>query len=222
MKILLPACFLFAALLSSQSSASAQDLDFSLQGSAGPGILAANEPAEVIDGGTGDVGPAGIQVDLVSGLLSLDIEWGSGNGYVDLSSDVELMNLHGPTSAVAPDNFMESAGALIGLEGFDPSASSGGFVGQVTLSIGDVRRLLEGRLYVHLHTQTNSGGEARGYLIPDVVVGDVNHDGMINLLDVSQFVAALSGGPFVDEADINRDGFVNLLDINPFIALLSG
>jgi hypothetical protein len=132
------------------------------------------------------------------------------------------MNIHGPTSEIAPDNFMESAGALIGLDGFDPSASSGGIVGQVTLSLRDVRRLLEGRLYVHLHTQINANGEARGYLIPDVVVGDVNSDDLINLSDVSPFVEALSGGPFVDEADVNRDGLVNLLDINPFIALLAG
>ena len=53
------------------------------------------------------------------------------------------------------------------------------------------------------------------------LLGDVNGDGSVDLLDVSPFVNALAGGPFVPEADINQDGVVNLLDVQPFVALLS-
>ena len=60
------------------------------------------------------------------------------------------------------------------------------------------------------------------YVGPEVVVGDVNNDGIINLLDVGPFVDAISSGEFVDEADTNRDGVVNLLDITLMITLLSG
>ena len=54
------------------------------------------------------------------------------------------------------------------------------------------------------------------------IFGDFNGDGVVNLLDVSHFVNALSTGTYILEADINRDGVVNLLDVTPFIDLLSG
>lgn len=56
----------------------------------------------------------------------------------------------------------------------------------------------------------------------DVLKGDVNGDGQVNLLDVAPFVAAVSSGEFIPEADVNCDGVVNLLDISPFVELLSG
>ena len=54
------------------------------------------------------------------------------------------------------------------------------------------------------------------------VLGDINGDGVVNLLDVSPFVSVISSGEFVAAADINRDCLVNLLDVGPFVALLSG
>ena len=57
---------------------------------------------------------------------------------------------------------------------------------------------------------------------PDFVLGDVNQDGVVNLLDVSGFVDLLSNGQFQLEGDINGDGAVNLLDVNSFIDLISG
>ena len=53
-------------------------------------------------------------------------------------------------------------------------------------------------------------------------LGDINGDGIVSLLDVSPFVALLTGGGFQCEADVNEDGIVSLLDVNPFVALLSG
>lgn len=56
----------------------------------------------------------------------------------------------------------------------------------------------------------------------EVLLGDLNGDGVVNLLDVAPFVDAVSNGDYVPEADINGDGVVNLLDVEPFVALLSG
>ncbi len=56
----------------------------------------------------------------------------------------------------------------------------------------------------------------------EVVVGDVNRDGVVNLLDVAPFVDLLSNGEFQAEADINMDGVVNLLDVDGFVQLLGG
>ncbi len=54
------------------------------------------------------------------------------------------------------------------------------------------------------------------------LLGDVNCDGLINLLDVDPFVILLSRGGFSEKADMNEDGSVNLLDVDLFIAALSG
>ena len=53
------------------------------------------------------------------------------------------------------------------------------------------------------------------------ILGDINGDGEVNLLDVQPFVDALTEGLFVPAADINKDGEVNLLDVQPFVELLT-
>ncbi len=54
------------------------------------------------------------------------------------------------------------------------------------------------------------------------LLGDVNGDCEVNLLDVQPFVDLLAAGGFLPEADINGDGMVNLLDVDPFVTLLTG
>ena len=54
------------------------------------------------------------------------------------------------------------------------------------------------------------------------ILGDINGDGVVNLLDVGPFIDLLAENGFQAEADINGDGAVNLLDVGPFIDLLSG
>ena len=55
-----------------------------------------------------------------------------------------------------------------------------------------------------------------------VLKGDVNLDGVVDLLDVQPFVDRITSGPFQPEADVNCDGFVDLLDVAPFVAILTG
>lgn len=55
----------------------------------------------------------------------------------------------------------------------------------------------------------------------DVLLGDVNLDGLINFIDIGAFINQLSTGGFQAEADVNEDGLVNFLDIAVFIGLLS-
>ena len=55
-----------------------------------------------------------------------------------------------------------------------------------------------------------------------IIPGDLTCDGVVNLLDVSPFVAAISAGVFDPKADVNGDGSVNLSDIEPFVNLLTG
>ena len=67
------------------------------------------------------------------------------------------------------------------------------------------------------------GGDGRYFVttLEEVVVGDINCDGVIDLLDVDPFVELLTSGQFDEKADINGDGVVDLLDVNPFVALLT-
>ncbi|MEM9411631.1 MAG: choice-of-anchor B family protein, partial [Planctomycetota bacterium] len=55
-----------------------------------------------------------------------------------------------------------------------------------------------------------------------VLLGDVNQDGVVNLLDVQPFVELISSGEYLAEADMNGDGSVNLLDVELFVAAISG
>ena len=56
----------------------------------------------------------------------------------------------------------------------------------------------------------------------EFLLGDVNQDGNVDLLDIQPFVDLLTSGGFLPEADINGDGVVDLLDVAPFVELLTG
>ena len=57
---------------------------------------------------------------------------------------------------------------------------------------------------------------------PTFTLGDVNLDGNVNFLDITPFIAVLSGSGFQNEADTDQNGVVNFLDITPFIGILAG
>ena len=57
---------------------------------------------------------------------------------------------------------------------------------------------------------------------PNVLLGDVNLDGEVNLLDVQPFVDIITDNGFQAEADVNQDGSVDLLDVAEFVLLLTG
>ncbi len=53
------------------------------------------------------------------------------------------------------------------------------------------------------------------------LLGDVNNDGHVSLLDVAAFVELLTNGGFDPAADVNGDGVVDLLDVPAFIELVT-
>ena len=59
-------------------------------------------------------------------------------------------------------------------------------------------------------------------LVSMVLLGDVDLDGMVNLLDVTPMINTIVSGQFLAEADINKDGVVDLLDVQPFVEILAG
>lgn len=56
----------------------------------------------------------------------------------------------------------------------------------------------------------------------DGMLGDINCDGVVDLLDVGPFVELITNNEFSTKGDINLDGAVTLLDVGPFVALLIG
>ena len=55
----------------------------------------------------------------------------------------------------------------------------------------------------------------------EVLLGDADCNGVVNFLDITPFIAFLSGGEPKPEADIDGNGVVNFLDITPFIAIIT-
>ena len=59
----------------------------------------------------------------------------------------------------------------------------------------------------------------------EILPGDVNDDGEVNISDISEIIDLMLGEPVTDEdlrarADVNGDGEVNISDISDLIDLL--
>ena len=161
------------AALAMITSTRAATIAFDLLGKAGSGILPGNENGTVLgNAGTGGEIGAGISYDDVTNQLTLNVGWGSGNGFTDLTGNTTGGHLHGQTASPAPASFLENASVkypLDGLPQWNPSATNGSFQGTISILEADEAALLAGRFYFNVHTNTNGGGEARGNLVVQTV-----------------------------------------------------
>ena len=68
----------------------------------------------------------------------------------------------------------------------------------------------------------NTGiGQSVSVTVGGVLLGDVNCDGSVDLLDVTPFIDLIVSGEFSAKADFDQSGTVNLLDVSPFIDALT-
>ena len=58
-------------------------------------------------------------------------------------------------------------------------------------------------------------------IVTPLLLGDVNCDGFVDLLDVRPFVDLLASGVFMGKADMNQDENLDLLDVSPFVNALA-
>ena len=72
------------------------------------------------------------------------------------------------------------------------------------------------------HPNLNAGYFGPSFMADAVLLGDVNGDSVVDLLDVTPFVNTIADGTYLVEADINLDGSVDLLDVQLFVNLLIG
>jgi hypothetical protein len=148
--------------------AAAAIIPFDLTGKAGTGLLTGNENPTVLNGGSGGEVGVGISFDTSTNVITINVAWGSANGFTNLTGNATGGHIHGPTLDPAPTSFTESAGILVPLDslaGWNASASAGGFSGTANIPAANVSNLLAGQLYINVHTSTNGGGEIRGYLV---------------------------------------------------------
>ncbi len=162
-----------AFLLCGPIPAFADQIELIVTGAQGDGLLPGNIDPPTSSTGSGAIGLGGIVYDTDTNLLNLDIEWGSGNGHSDLTGDVTLLHLHGPTADMAPNNFGQvNSQILVNLGNslkFMPSGSAGGLSDTFFLSNQQEMYLLSGRTYINVHTNMYPMGEIRGYLVAATV-----------------------------------------------------
>ena len=131
---------------------------------------------------------------------------------------------------VSGDAVLDGSLIVEAIDNFEPGPDQEFLI----IDIGGVRTgefagLTEGAVVTSIAGQdvmiSYSGGDGNDvtlFTAPDVLLGDVNLDGMVNLLDVDHFIDRIGTGTYQAEADCNQDGAVNLLDIDFFIAILGG
>lgn len=149
----------FLAMCVLSLTARAAIIQFDLQGQAGAGLLPGNET------GTGGEIGAGISFDDVTKMLTINVGWGTANGFTNLTGAASAAHVHGITASNAPASFLQNAGVQFGLTLADSSASAGYISSSYLLSGAQETALFNGQLYINVHTATNGAGEIRGQLI---------------------------------------------------------
>jgi hypothetical protein len=174
--------FTFLLTLANVTASSAATINFNLAGTAGSGLLSGNENPPNASTGTGGILAPGIQFDDATNLLTVRIAWGSTFGFNNLTGNLTGIHIHraatfttnAPVLVDLASSPALSSNTLIGTT-TNPGAvaGSGFFTGTVDLAnaglagttASRVNDLLNGSLYINLHTATNPGGEIRGNLV---------------------------------------------------------
>jgi len=162
----LPKIFLF--LVSFTMPLEAAIIPFDLIGRSGVGLRTDNENHPINGNGTGRGGEvgAGISFDDVSNVLTINVGWGSGQGFADLTGPVTIAHIHRAGDALFTSNgpvIFDLDGTTLG---FNNSGTNGGWTNtRVTLSAVQATNLFSGLLYLNVHTALNGPGEIRGNMI---------------------------------------------------------
>ena len=127
----------------------------------------------------------GILFDLDNNTLTIDIAWGSENGFGDLTGEVTNLHLHGPTDNRAPRSFVERGPLLINMGNslnFNSSATGGGLTESFFINPSDQQAILDGRTYINVHTTMYEFGEIRGYIVPAKFVPEPGSVGVLSIV----------------------------------------
>ncbi len=167
------------------SNAQAVVIFLNLTGTAGAGLLPGNETPSILTGGSGGeiANTVGITYDTDTNVLDLtNVGWGSSQGFTNMSSLVTNQHIHVAANAngnTGLGDFTGTGGVAVQLNrstnaitggvftnpviDFDTATFNGAFA---SLTVDQKEALLlDGKMYINIHTQTNGGGEIRGFLV---------------------------------------------------------
>lgn len=157
---------LFAIFATAAVQSQAALIPYDLIGTAGAGLLFGNETG-VLSGGTGGEVGAGIFLDNATNLLTVNVGWGSSQGFTNLSSSLTASHIHGPTASNNGSGFTQTAAVLFTLTPSSTAITGGTFTTPpISLTAAQVTDLNNGKFYINIHTANNGGGELRGFIVP--------------------------------------------------------
>lgn len=150
------------------------------------------------------------------GLIAID------RGADRLSYDISYANL-------------TAAETMAHIHGFAPPGVNAGVLTPLPLGTrklgvwgypaGNEIDIVSGRTYINIHSAANPGGEIRGQVQfpPYPCPGDLNCDGVVDLSDLSGFLAAFGATSpmpgYIRAADLDLNGVIDLSDLSGFLAL---
>ena len=165
------------AVLVFASSAPAAIILFDLIGTGGAGLLTTNEATPPASGGSGGEILGGITFNDATLSLSINVGWGSSQGFTNLSSLANGSHLHGPTANNNGNNgtanWRQSAPVLFTLTRSSDAVTGGQVTQSLILTAAQQTDLYNGKYYLNVHTATNGGGEINGFLtrVPEPTAG---------------------------------------------------
>ena len=68
------------------------------------------------------------------------------------------------------------------------------------------------KIEVYLNN-TSSTKQELEFTIGEIIIGDINSDGTLNILDIIEIINLILNGEFSSNADVNNDEILNVLDI---------
>ena len=179
-----------------------------------------------LDGGSSDIDvfsfTINVETTFSSHVFSEELRFGSN----EFDPVLALLDSSGTVIALSDDISYDGdsieVNTIAGLS--DSSTSDDSFLFNIVLAPGTY--FLEvSATGVDISDFPSSGDQyflVTSLLSSDVLLGDIDQNGVVDFLDISPFIAILSTGEFQAEADIDQNGVVDFLDISPFIAILAG
>ena len=170
------------------------------------------------------------EFDITVDSTPIGLRWGDAVGELGQVSSNFIDELHAFSVVAGSGMLLNNTGPVFFDEGYSFSAQAFLFAQvdfEVVGDLGDSVDVITTRgsgLVVHNEMQLDpSLGNMRLTVSKgDVLLGDINCDGNVNLLDVGPFIELLSSGGYSPKADFDGDSAVTLLDVQPFVDALSG
>ena len=169
-----------------------------------------------------------LDFDITAGGAPFSVRWGDAVGETGDVMPNAIEGLGAFTILEGTGILNQNTGPVFLDQGYDMSADaflfaridfdvvgSPGDMVDVTVSSGDQGIVHDGSLVEPIFGMAS-------LMISEGLLGDINCDGAVTLLDVGPFVDLISSGEFSSKGDFNGDGVITLLDIQGFVDALSG